>query len=543
MKPMSFDFKSRRSMVVARRGMVAASNPLASQAGLNILRQGGNAADAAIAAAAVMNVTAPASTGMGGDCFALYYDAKTKQVSALNGSGCAPAALSIDHLENEGITGEIPGLNAHSVTVPGAPMGWYDLVKRHGTMTLAEVLVDAIHYARDGFGVSPVFGAFWGSPRMDAFLKSRPNAEDYLPGGNAPQVGQMVQLPGLANTMQALAEGGPEAFYTGKVADAIVTSLQEQGSLMTHEDLKNHTSIWSDSISTDYRGVTVHEHPPNGQGLAALIAMNIAQEFDLVGMAWDSPEKLHLMIEAMRVAFADARQYIADPDTNPAPVDGLLNKAYAAERRKLIDPSKAQHPSFGIPLDSSDTIYLCVVDGEGNGCSFINSLYMGGTFGSGIVAKGAGIFLQNRGANFSLERVHPNALEGGKRPYHTIIPGLVTQDGDLWATFGVMGGFMQPQGHFQVINAMIDDDLNPQEALDRPRWCLEAGTSSSRLALEEGIPVATMAQLAQLGHSVRPVSGAARAVFGSGQIIRRDRESGMMFGGSDPRKDGLVAAY
>lgn len=543
MKPMSFDFKSRRSMVLARRGMVAASNPLASQAGLNILRQGGNAADAAIAAAAVMNVTAPASTGIGGDCFALYYDAKTGQVSALNGSGRAPVALNIDYLAGEGITGgELPARSVHAVTVPGAVMGWHDLLDRHGTMSLADVLVDAIHYAEDGFAVSPVFGAAWSSPRVEAVLQESPNTEDYLPGGKAPRPGQIVRLPGLASTFRAIAEGGPEAFYSGPVADAIIATLSELGGTMTHEDLKDHISTWSDSITTDYRGVTVHENPPNGQGLAALIAMNIAAEFDLGGMAWDSAERLHLMVEAMRLAFADARQYIADPFTDPAPVKALLSPEYAAQRRAMISMDAAmQPPSFGMPPANSNTIYLCVVDGEGNGCSFINSLYMG--FGSGIVAKGTGVFLQNRGANFVLDPAHPNALKGGKRPYHTIIPGLATKDGQLWATFGVMGGFMQPQGHFQVMSAMLDDDINPQEALDRPRWCLSAGTADSVLALEEGIPVQVMARLAELGHNVRPVSGQGRALFGSGQIIRRDASTGVLYGGSDPRKDGLVAAY
>lgn len=542
MKPMSFDFQSRRSMVLSRRGMVAASNPLASQAGLAILRQGGNAADAAIAAAAVMNVTAPASTGIGGDCFALYYDAKTGDVTALNGSGRAPAALSIDYLATQGITGEMPVHSPHAVTVPGAVAGWHALLEKFGTMTLADVLVDAIHYAEEGYAVSPVFGAAWSSARVEQFLKNSPNTEDYLPGGNSPQVGQVVQLKGLAKTFRMIAEGGPQAFYTGTVADAIVSTLQRLGGVMTHDDLKNHTIDWPEAISTTYRGVDVYEHPPNGQGITALIAMNIVEAYGLNEMAWDSPERLHLTIEAMRLAFADARYYVADLDKNPAPIADLLDKAYAEERRKMISPDAAmQPPSYGMPPKGSNTIYLCVVDGEGNGCSFINSLYMG--FGSGIVAKDTGVFLQNRGANFTLDPEHPNALAGGKRPYHTIIPGLAKKDGQLWATFGVMGGFMQPQGHLQVINAMIDDDLNPQEALDRPRWCLTAGTPDSGLALEEGIPVKTMARLAELGHNVHPVSGRGRNVFGSGQIIRRDAETGVLFGGSDPRKDGLVAAY
>ncbi len=539
MKPMSYDFRSRRSMVVARRGMVATSNPLAAQAGLNILRQGGNAADAAIAAAATLAVAEPASTGVGGDCFALYFDAATGRVSALNGSGRAPAALRLEDLRAQGLA-EVPMESPHAVTVPGAVMGWHDLLARHGTMSLASVLAEAIHYARDGFPVSPVFGRSWQG--AESWLRTRPNTEEYLPGGRAPQIGQVVRLPGLARTLQTVAEGGPAAFYAGPVADAIVSTLQEHGGVMTHADLKAHTSTWETPIRTDYRGVTVYECPPNGQGIAALLALNIAAGWDLAATPWDSPERLHLMVEAMRLAFADARRYVADPAFNPAPLDSLLSREYADQRRALVSPRRAmQPPSYGAPPPGSDTVYLTVVDGQGNACSFINSLYAG--FGTGIVAKGTGVFLQCRGANFSLDPEHPNALAPRKRPYHTIIPGMALKEGALWASFGVMGGFMQPQGHFQVLSAMIDDDLNPQEALDRPRFCLIGGTGDSALALEEGIPVATMARLAELGHTVRPVSGPGRAVFGSGQIIRRDAETGVLFGGSDPRKDGLVAAF
>jgi gamma-glutamyltranspeptidase / glutathione hydrolase len=540
MKPMSFDFDSRRSMVTARRGMVAANNPLASQAGLNILRQGGNAADAAIAAAAVVHVTDPASTGIGGDCFALYYDAKSGQVTALNGSGRAPQALSIEWLAQEDITGDLPDRSVHAITVPGAVRGWEDLLERHGRMTLKDVLADALYYAESGYPVAPVFGAAWQASQE--FLRRSPNTEDYLPGGSSPQVGQLIDLPGLARSFRAIAEGGSNAYYEGAIADRIVETVQSLGGLMTYDDLKSHRSSWEQPISVDYRGVTIYECPPNGQGLAALMALRIADSLDLASLPWDSPERLHLMVEAMRLAFADARYYIADPEHKPVPIDLLLSDAYIEERSSMISPQSAmQPPTFGMPLRSSDTIYLCTVDGEGNACSFINSLYMG--FGTGIVAKGTGIFLQNRGACFSLNGDHPNALAGGKRPYHTIIPGMALKDGELYCPFGVMGGYMQPQGHFQVISAMVDDDLNPQEALDRPRWCLAEGTSSSVLALEEGIPVKTMARLAELGHTVRPVSGRARALFGDGHIIRRDPESGVLFGGSDPRKDGQVAAY
>ncbi len=391
----------------------------------------------------------------------------------------------------------------------------------------------------------PLYGAAW--QRSEKFLQNCDHADDYLPGGRAPQIGQIVRLPGLAATLQAIADGGAAAFYGGTVAEAIVRSIQARGGVMTLDDLKNHRSTWETPISTEYRGVRVYECPPNGQGIAALQALNVAQGFDLAALPFDSPERMHLMVEAMRLAFADARQYVADLATDPAPMDWLLSDAYAFERRALINPDLAmQPPSFGTPPAGSDTVYLSVVDGQGNACSFINSLYTG--FGSGIVADGAGsgiggFFLQSRGALFTLEDGHPNVLAPNKRPYHTIIPAMGTQGGELWASFGVMGGFMQPQGHFQVLVAMIDDDLNPQEALNRPRWCLESGTGDSALALEDGIPVGTMARLAEMGHRVRPVSGAGRGLFGDGQIIRRDAESGVLFGGSDPRKDGQTAAF
>ncbi|MDX2162981.1 MAG: gamma-glutamyltransferase [bacterium] len=547
MKPMSFDFHTRRSMVLARRGMVAASNPLASQAGLAILRQGGNAADAAIAAAAVLNVTESASTGIGGDCFALYFDARTRQITALNGSGRAPAALDAALLRAQGLH-EVPARSAHAVTVPGAVAGWIDLIERHGSMPLSAILADAIHYARDGFPLHPVYGAAW--ERSELFLRSAPHAEEYLPGGAPPAVGDVVRLPGLARTLQAIADGGKAAFYEGTVADAIVATVQRLGGVMTHADLKAHVSTWDTPITVNYRGVDVYECPPNGQGLAALQALKILENFDVQPWAWDAPERLHLQIEAMRLAFADARQYIADAAHHPAPVDFLLSARYAGERAALIGSAAMQPPSFGLPIGGSDTVYLSVVDGAGNACSFINSLYMG--FGSGIVAKDTGVFLQNRGAGFTLQPGHPNELAPGKRPYHTIIPGMALKDGALWASFGVMGGFMQPQGHLQVISAMIDDDLNPQEALDRPRWMVEAMDippvydavpPEVVIALEEGIPVGTMAALAERGHRVRPVSGRGRGVFGDGQIIRRDAETGVLFGGSDPRKDGLTAGF
>ena len=539
MRPMSYNFNSRRSMVTARRGMVATSNPLASQAGLAILRAGGNAADAAIAAAAVLNVTEPASTGVGGDMFALFYDAKTRAVTALNGSGRAPAALSADDLRAQGLT-EIAIHSPHAVSVPGAVAGWEDLLKRHGTMPMSVILADAIHYAEDGYPVHPVFAGGW--ERSEGMLRASPSVGEYLPNGRAPRTGEIARIADLAKTLRAIGEGGAAAFYTGAIAESIVATLQAVGGVMTLDDLKNHTSTWDAPIQCDYHGVTVIECPPNGQGIAALQALNILAGVDLAAMPFDAPERLHWMVEAMRLAFADARQYVADAATHPAPVAGLLSAAYADERRALIRPNAAmQPPSYGLPMGGSDTVYLSVVDGQGNACSFINSLYTG--FGTGIVARGTGVFLQSRGALFSLEAGHPNELAPNKRPFHTIIPALALKGDELYASFGVMGGFMQPQGHVQMITALVDDACNPQEALNLPRWSLDAGTGDSVLLLEEGIPVATMARLAELGHTVRPVSGRGRGVFGDGQIIVRDAETGVLFGGSDPRKDGQTAAF
>ncbi|MCY3917133.1 MAG: gamma-glutamyltransferase, partial [Chloroflexi bacterium] len=535
-----FDFKSRRSMISARRGMVGASNPLAAQAGLNILRQGGNAADAAVATSAMMNVMDPGSCGVGGDCFALYFDAETKRVTALNGSGRAPQALTLDAVRALGWEKMNPR-HAHSVTVPGAVRGWHDLLRRHGTLTLADVLPDAIHYAGEGFPTAPVVGYRW--QHSGAFLRRAANAEEYLPNGVPPKAGQVIRLPGLAKTLRAIAEGGPEAFYTGPIAEAIVSSLREQGGLMTLDDLKHHHSTWDKPIQADYRGITVYECPPNGQGLTALIALNIAEKFDLRALPWDSPERIHLMVESMRLAWADAQEYIADMSRADVPVDALLSKEYAAARAALIHPYYAADPppAPGELPGGSDTIYLSVVDGAGNACSFIKSLYMG--FGVGIVAKGTGVWLQNRGAGFSLAPGHRNALEPGKRPYHTIIPGMALKDGALWASFGVMGGFMQPQGHFQVISAMVDDELNPQEALNRPRWQVNGGDPGGNLLIEEGTPFKTMADLAERGHRIQPEAGLGRGNFGRGQIIRYDPESGVMHGGSEPRADGQIAAF
>jgi len=525
--------------------MVAASQPLAAMAGIRILQAGGNAADAAIATAAALNVTEPTSTGLGGDFFALFYDAKTYAITALNGSGRAPAALTIDLVQKQSLASPdhqfSNPFHAHCVTVPGACAGWCDFIDRHGTIPMRKILAPAIALAEEGFPVAPATAYYW--QRSEDKLRSVLGGQTLLLNGKAPHAGDIFHNPGLARTMRTIAEGGKNAYYKGEIAKSIAQAVQQSGGVMTTEDLAAHESTWDEPISTVYRGVRVWECPPNGQGLAALIALNIVEGIDLKYHAPLSVERLHLLIEAMRLAFADTSWYVADPKFSPAPLNGLLSKKYAAERLRLIHPHRPTlNTQHGAPVAGSDTVYFCVVDEQGNGASVINSNYMG--FGTGIVPDGWGFSLQNRGANFSLDPAHPNALAPRKRPYHTIIPGMLTRetDGSLLAPFGVMGGFMQPQGHLQVVVGLIDDELDPQAALDRPRFCLTTATSNSHVQLEEGIPFATMAALAQMGHDVVPVTGYTRSTFGRGQIIRRDPD-GTLWGGSDPRADGCAIGY
>ncbi len=533
-------FNSRRSPVYGRKGIVATSQPLATSAGLEILAKGGNAADAALAAAAALNVTEPTSTGIGGDMFALYYSADTKKVTALNGSGRAPAALTLDRLKKEGFSSELPRFHVHTVTVPGACAGWFDLNKKHGSLPMNEILAPAIRLAREGFPVGPITSHAWAGGAEEQ-LKFAPNGDELTIDGRAPRPGEIFRNPGLARTFDAIARGGASAFYQGEIAEAIVGVINEAGGCLSLDDLAGHLSTWEEPISTTYRGYRVYECPPNGQGLTALIALNILEGFDLGALKSLSIEPTHLMIEALRLAFADARWYVADPAFSNIPVEELLSKDYAEKRRKLIDRERATiDPKRGTPALSSDTVYLSVVDQFGNACSFINSNYYG--FGTGIVPKGWGFSLQNRGHNFSLDPAHPNALAPLKRPYHTIIPAMVTRESDdsLYASYGVMGGFMQPQGHVQVLSALVDDGLDPQAALDLPRFCIEVEESGGRVALEEGMPNETIAGLEKMGHPVYAVSGFERSLFGRGQVILRDPATGVLSAGSDPRADGCA---
>ena len=535
----NFSFTSRRSPVYGRNGIVATSQPFATATGLEILAKGGNAADAAVAAGAALNVTEPTSTGIGGDMFALYYSADKKRVSALNGSGRAPAALTLNRLKKDGFSTDLPPFHAHTVTVPGACAGWFDLIKKHGSLEMSEILAPAIRLASKGFPVAPITAHYWqrGAERQ---LKSALNGYELTIDGRGPNAGEIFRNPNLARTFELVARGGPSAFYQGEIAEAIVGVIKEAGGCMSAEDLASHTSTWEEPISVNYRGYHVHECPPNGQGITALIALNILEGFDLSALASLSTERLHLVIEALRLAFADARWYVADPKFSKIPMEELLSKAYADERRKLIDMKRATaDQKRGSPVSSSGTVYLSVVDKFGNACSFINSNYWG--FGTGIVPKGFGFTLQNRGHNFSLDPNHPNALEPRKRPYHTIIPAMVTrEDGSLYASYGVMGGFMQPQGHVQVLSALLDDGLDPQSALDLPRFCIDVEESGGRVALEEGMPANVISDLEKMGHPIDSVSGYDRALFGRGQVILRDAETGVLCAGSDPRADGCA---
>jgi gamma-glutamyltranspeptidase/glutathione hydrolase len=494
-----------------------------------------------VATAAALNVTEPTSTGIGGDCFALFYDSRTKQISALNGSGGAPAGLTLERVKKDlGAVhpSALPPFHAHTITVPGACAGWCDLVARHGSLSMPEVLAPAIRLAEAGFPVTPITAYFW-QRGAEAQLKSALNGRELTLDGRAPKAGELFRNPTLGKTFRKVAEGGKQAFYEGEISEAIASVVQQAGGCMTMKDLASHRSTWEVPVSTAYQGLRLWECPPNGQGITALIALNILEGFDLPADPL-SADRLHLEIEALRLAFSDTRWYVADPSFVHVPVEELLSKKYAALRRKQIDPRRATPDQRkGSPVAGSDTVYLSVVDRAGNACSFINSNYLG--FGTGIVPSGWGFTLQNRGHNFSLDPAHPNVLAPGKRPYHTIIPAMITSDPSqsLFASFGVMGAFMQPQGHVQVFLALADG-LNPQSALDLPRFCITDGTAGGQVALEEGIPEKTIADLERRGHDIRRVTGYERALFGRGQVILRDNQTHVLTGGSDPRSDGCA---
>lgn len=529
--------KAGRSVVRAQHGMVASSQPLASQVGIDVLKRGGNAVDAAIAMAATLNVTEPMMTGIGGDAFALVYWSKTNELRGLNASGRAPRNLTRDYFTKKGIKA-VPSGGMESITVPGAFDGWVTLLEKYGTMKLADLLAPAIEYAENGFPVMEKTAEDW-QAEVETLKKTPDASSNYLVDGRPPRVGEIFRQPNLARTFRTLAAGGRDAFYKGVIAKALADYFQKNGGFITLEDLAETKADWVEPISTNYRGYTIYEIPPNGQGLTALLALNILEGFDLKALSTQPDRYYHTLIEAMKLAFADRNRYIADPGFAKVPVTELLSKDYAARRRRLIDPNKAlDTPLPGDINTGSDTTYLTVVDKDGNAVSFINSIF--DSFGSGIVAGDTGIVFQNRGTGFSLNPDHPNRLEPGKRPFHTIIPAMVIKDGRLFMSFGVMGGAIQPQGHVQVLVNLIDLGMGLQEAIDAPRFRFMSGRS---VLLEDEIPTATIQKLISMGHVRATPPGVLRSSMGGGQAIMIDPRSKTLMGASDPRKDGLAIGY
>jgi gamma-glutamyltranspeptidase/glutathione hydrolase len=528
-----------RSVVRAGQGMVATSQPLASQVGLEILKSGGNAVDAAIAVAAVLNVTEPNMTGIGGDAFAMIYSSRTRKLEALNGSGRAPKALTLEHFTSRKIT-QMPASGMDVVTVPGAFDAWITLLEKHGTMKLADLLAPAIGYAESGFPVMEKIAADW-APEVEKLKLNAAAAATYLVNGGAPEPGTIFVQKNLARTFRTLAKGGREAFYRGEIARAIVDDCQKHGGFLTMEDFAAQTSNWVEPISTTYRGYTLHELPPNNQGLTALLMLNILEGLDIKSMQADPGLYYHTLIEATKIAFADRNRYIADPAFAKLPVKELLSKEYAAKRRALIDPARAiDAPAYGEVGMGSDTTYFTVVDKDRTAVSFINSLF--NSFGSGIVAGETGIMLQNRGSGFTLEPGHPNQFAPGKRPFHTLIPAMVFKDDKLLMSYGVMGGDIQAQGHAQVLMNLVDRGMNLQQAIESPRIRYVSGRG---VMLEDTLDADVINALVARGHErmLPPAGIRHRALMGGGQAIMIDPSTGALSGASDPRKDGLALGY
>ena len=528
-----------RSIVRASQGMVATSQPLASQVGLDVLKRGGNAVDASIAVAAVLNVTEPHMTGVGGDAFMMIYSAKTRKLEGLNASGRAPRALTLDHFTSRTIT-QMPVTGMEPVTVPGALDGWITLLEKHGTMKLADLVAPAIGYAESGFPVMEKTAADW-EPEVPRLKRTAAAASTYLVDGKAPRAGAIFTQKNLARTLRTIAKGGRDAFYRGEIARAIVDYCQKNGGFLSMEDFAAQKSEWVEPISTTYRGHTVYELPPNGQGVTALLLLNMLEGLDLRSMRREPGRYYHTLVEATKIAFADRNRYIADPAFFKTPVKELLSKEYAARRRALIDPDKAiDPPAYGDIPTGSDTTYFTIVDKDRNAVSFINSLFS--AFGSAIVAGDTGIVLQNRGAGFSVEPGHPNCIAPGKRPFHTLIPAMVFKDGRFLMSFGVMGGDVQAQGHVQVLINLIDRGLNLQQAIDAPRVRYISGRG---VMMDDELTAPVIDDLIKRGHErVLPGPGLThRALMGGGQAIMIDAASGSLLGASDFRKDGMALGY
>ncbi len=535
----NYKYTSRRSVTLGLNGTVATSNPLAANAGLDMLKKGGNAVDAAVCAASVLNVVEPMSTGVGGDVFALVYDSNTKQIEALNGSGRSSMQANIDDLRKEGMD-SIPLEGPYSgmaVSVPGCVDAWDQLQKKFGVFSLDTVLVPAIDYSHNGFGVSEITANNW---KIYGKKLSINNRCELLPNGRSPDFGERVVLPDLNKTLKCISENGSSYFYEGVLPEKISEYVQKFNGWLCEEDFSLHSSCWIKPISSNYRGFDVWECPPNGQGIAALIALNIVENIDLVNSEIDPVLQLHYKIEAMKIAFKDALWYVADPEKVNIPIQELLSKSYAKKRfNEIKEDSSCSGYNRGNFNQHGDTVYVSVIDGNGNACSLINSLYQG--FGTGLVVPETGIALQNRGALFSTNQEHPNFLEPNKRPYNTIIPCMITKNSNLVSSLGVMGGFQQPQGHLQVISNLIDFGMNPQEALDYGRFSVSI--ENDTVFVEDSINSNIIEALKLKGHSISVNSGFDGGLFGGGQIIVRDNEEGILFGGSDPRKDGMSVSF
>jgi gamma-glutamyltranspeptidase/glutathione hydrolase len=518
-----------RSEVIAPYGMVAASHPLAAQVGIDILKAGGNAIDAAVAVNAMLGLVEPHMNGVGGDLFAIVWDAETEQLHGLNATGRAPYEINRQVFERQELE-RVPGTGPLTWTVPGAVDGWAQLLDRFGTMSLAEVLAPAIAYGRDGFPVSEIIQGQWAA--SERTLAEWPtSAATYLPNGRPPAVGELFKNPGLVRTYEAIAQGGRDAFYKGEIARKIVAFSESNGGYFTMPDFEDHTSMWVEPVSTSYRGYDVWEIPPNSSGIVALMMLNILEGYDMASLGHNSADAIHRIVEAKKLAFADRDRYVADPDANSLPVTELISKAYGERRRALIDPSHAsQVVNAG---DPTDTVYLTVVDKDRNAISLIESIF--GGFGSKVVPADLGFALQNRGSGFSLEPGHLNSLEPHKRSLHTNMPAFVTKDGKPWLSFGVMGGDMQPQGHTQVLSNIIDFGMNLQEAGDAAR--VRHGGS---VQVEPGVTDAVIAELERMGHRVRRAGGGG---MGGYQAIMINPETGMLHAGTDPRKDGAAIGY
>jgi len=489
---------SSRSAVISPNGMVAASQPLAAQVGLDILKAGGNAIDAAVAVNAMLGLVEPNMNGIGGDLFALVWSAEDEQLYALNATGRAPYAISRDVFSRQGLT-EVPSDGPLTWTVPGAVDGWNELLQRFGTMTFSELLSPAISYARSGFPVSEIIQRQWGGA-ANSLARWPDSASTYLPNGRPPEVGELFKNPSLATTYEAIALGGRDAFYRGDIARRIVAFSEANGGYFTMADFEDHTSEWVEPVTTRYRGYDVWELPPNSQGIIALMMLNIPEGFDITAMGHNTADTLHLITEAKKLAFADRDTFVSDPNANTLPIAELISKSYGAARRTLIDPNQASAATEGNPYEHSETVYLTVVDKDRNAVSLIESIF--GNFGSRIVPGDLGFALQNRASGFSLEDGHLNSLEPHKRSLHTNMPGFLTKDGQPLMPFGVMGGHMQPQGHVQVLLNMIDFGMNVQEAGDAARV-----RHGSVLSVEPGISDEVIAELERRGHTVERTGG------------------------------------